>query len=52
MANVSRVLGLLTLYLFLDSYDIRAKFNRRTAERLREAVRDGGRRAQFVEFVP
>ncbi len=50
VANVSRVLGLLTLYLFLDSYDIRSKFNRRTAERLREAARAGGRRAQFVQF--
>ncbi|HYJ86834.1 MAG TPA: AarF/UbiB family protein, partial [Pyrinomonadaceae bacterium] len=49
VANVSRVLGLLTLYLFLDSYDIRAKFNRRTAERLREVARAGGRRAQFTQ---
>lgn len=50
VAAVSRVLGLLTLYLFLDSYDIRSKFNRRTAARRREAVREGGRRAQLVEF--
>ncbi|MCM3872281.1 MAG: AarF/ABC1/UbiB kinase family protein [Pyrinomonadaceae bacterium] len=50
VANVTRVLGLLSLYLFLDSYDIRAKFNRRTAERLREASRAGGRRAQFVQL--
>lgn len=50
VANVSRVLGLLTLYLFLDSYDIRSKFNRRTAERLREAARAGGRRARFIQF--
>jgi predicted unusual protein kinase regulating ubiquinone biosynthesis (AarF/ABC1/UbiB family) len=49
VANVSRVLGLLSLYLFLDSYDIRSKFNRRTADRLREAARVGGRRAQFVQ---
>ncbi|MFN2513376.1 MAG: ABC1 kinase family protein [Pyrinomonadaceae bacterium] len=49
VANVSRVLGLLTLYLFLDSYDIRAKFNRRSAERRREAARGGSRQAQFVQ---
>ena len=36
LANVSRVLNLLTLYLFLDA-DIRAKFSRhcRTAEAAR-----------------
>ncbi|MBA2526499.1 MAG: AarF/ABC1/UbiB kinase family protein [Pyrinomonadaceae bacterium] len=50
VANVSRVLGLLTLYLFLDSYDIRSKFNRRTSERLREAARAGGPQAQFLQF--
>lgn len=42
VAQVGRVLGLLTLYLFLDSYDVRAKFNRRTVDRLREAARDKG----------
>jgi predicted unusual protein kinase regulating ubiquinone biosynthesis (AarF/ABC1/UbiB family) len=50
VANVSRVLGLLTLYLFLDSYDIRSRFNRRTSERLREAARAGGRRARLIQF--
>ncbi|HET6647376.1 MAG TPA: AarF/ABC1/UbiB kinase family protein [Pyrinomonadaceae bacterium] len=50
VANVSRVLGLLTLYLFLDSYDIRAKFNRRTSQRLSEAARAGGRRARLIQF--
>jgi len=50
VANVSRVLGLLTLYLFLDTYDIRAKFSRRTAERLREAARAGGPRERFVQW--
>jgi predicted unusual protein kinase regulating ubiquinone biosynthesis (AarF/ABC1/UbiB family) len=34
-ARVIRVLGLLTLYLFLDTYDIRATFNSRMASRLR-----------------
>jgi len=38
-ANVARVLGLLSLYLFLDTYDIRADFNRRTIKRLRERAR-------------
>ena len=31
--NVARVLGLFTLYLFLDTYDIRAIFNQRMALR-------------------
>ncbi|MDQ2921968.1 MAG: AarF/ABC1/UbiB kinase family protein [Acidobacteriota bacterium] len=36
LARVARVLGLFTLYLFLDTYDIRANFNRRMAARLSE----------------
>ena len=36
LAKVARVLGLFTLYLFLDTYDIRATFNLRMAERLRD----------------
>ncbi len=39
LAQVARVLGLLTLYLFLDTYDIRADFNRRMAERLRSETK-------------
>jgi predicted unusual protein kinase regulating ubiquinone biosynthesis (AarF/ABC1/UbiB family) len=35
LASVARVLGLFTLYLFLDTYNIRADFNRRMAERKR-----------------
>lgn len=31
--NVARVLGLFTLYIFLDTYDIRADFNQRMARR-------------------
>lgn len=50
VANVSCVLGLLTLYLFLDSYDIRSKFNRRSAERRREASRAAGRQAQLLQL--
>ena len=42
-ARVSIVLGLLSLYLFLDSYDIRADFNRRTIKRLREQARQTNR---------
>jgi predicted unusual protein kinase regulating ubiquinone biosynthesis (AarF/ABC1/UbiB family) len=34
--NITRVLGLLSLYLFLDTYDIRANFNRRVRVRRRE----------------
>lgn len=41
-ANVARVLGLLSLYLFLDTYDIRADFNRRTIRRLREQAKHSG----------
>jgi predicted unusual protein kinase regulating ubiquinone biosynthesis (AarF/ABC1/UbiB family) len=41
LARVSRVLGLFTLYLFLDTYDIRASFNRKMSERRREEVPDG-----------
>jgi predicted unusual protein kinase regulating ubiquinone biosynthesis (AarF/ABC1/UbiB family) len=40
LAQVARVLGLFTLYLFLDTYDIRADFNRRMAERLRDEARE------------
>ncbi len=36
LARVARVLSLFTLYLFLDTYDIRADFNRRMVERLHE----------------
>lgn len=46
-ANIGRVLGLLTLYLFLDSYDIRAEFNKRTVARLREESRNQGWRGRF-----
>lgn len=39
LARVARVLGLFTLYLFLDTYDVRAEFNRRMAERRLEAAK-------------
>ena len=46
-ARVVRVLGLFSLYLFLDTYDFRANFNRRTAARLRDEARAQGRIAQL-----
>jgi len=36
VGRVTGVLGLFTLYLFLDTYDVRANFNRRMAARLGE----------------
>lgn len=42
-ARVARILGLFSLYLFLDTYDIRAGFNRRAAARFREQARAQGR---------
>jgi predicted unusual protein kinase regulating ubiquinone biosynthesis (AarF/ABC1/UbiB family) len=48
--KIGRVLGLLSLYLYLDSYDIRANFNRRMAERRREEARARGRIALFQEW--
>lgn len=50
-AKVARVLGLLSLYLFLDTYDIRADFNRRTINRLREQALGLGRKAQFKTWL-
>jgi len=37
-ARVAKVLGLFALYLFLDTYDIRADFNRRVEARQRDAA--------------
>ncbi|HEV7798291.1 MAG TPA: AarF/ABC1/UbiB kinase family protein [Pyrinomonadaceae bacterium] len=58
LARVARVLGLFTLYLFLDTYDIRAEFNRRMAERLHEETTPNNliarlkiRCKNFVSFV-
>jgi predicted unusual protein kinase regulating ubiquinone biosynthesis (AarF/ABC1/UbiB family) len=45
--RVTGVLGLFTLYLFLDTYDIRATFNRRLATRLREETRTTNGLAQL-----
>jgi predicted unusual protein kinase regulating ubiquinone biosynthesis (AarF/ABC1/UbiB family) len=46
-ATVARVLGLFSLYLFLDTYDIRANFNRRIVDKLWEQARSQGRGARF-----
>ncbi len=50
-ARVARVLGLFSLYLFLDTYDIRADFNQRTVKRFQELARDKGRREQFKAWA-
>ncbi|HEX3250677.1 MAG TPA: AarF/ABC1/UbiB kinase family protein [Pyrinomonadaceae bacterium] len=50
-ARVARVLGLFSLYLFLDTYDVRSDFNRRSVTRLREIARERGRRAQLRAWI-
>ena len=50
-AKVARVLGLFSLYLFLDTYDVRADFNRRTVTRLREQAHEQGRSARFKAWA-
>jgi tetrahydrodipicolinate N-succinyltransferase len=45
------VLGLFSLYLFLDTYDVRADFNRRTITRLRDLARERGRREQLKAWI-
>jgi len=47
MFQIVRVLGTLALYLFLNDYDIRAAFNRRTAERKLADARARGRLDHF-----
>ncbi len=48
--SVGRVLGTLSLYLFLNDYDIRAAYNRRITARLRDEARARGRIALFQEW--
>ena len=50
-ARVARVLGLFSLYLFLDTYDVRADFNRRAVTRRRERARELGRAARLKAWV-
>ena len=45
--RITRVLGLLSLYLFLDSYDIRAHFKRRTTARRRDEAIDNSFKTQL-----
>ncbi|HEY5884914.1 MAG TPA: AarF/ABC1/UbiB kinase family protein [Pyrinomonadaceae bacterium] len=48
VARVSRVLGLFTLYLFLDTYHIRSNFNQKMASRRNEDSDADGLYAQFT----
>ncbi len=50
-ARVARVLGLFSLYLFLDTYDVRADFNSRVVTRFREMARERGRLARFKAWI-
>ncbi|HEY0367432.1 MAG TPA: AarF/UbiB family protein, partial [Pyrinomonadaceae bacterium] len=50
-ARVARVLGLFSLYLFLDTYDIRADFNNRAVARKQELARGQGRKARLKAWV-
>ena len=50
-AQIVRVLGLLSFYLFLENYDARANFERRMAVRRREEARARGRIALFQEWT-
>jgi predicted unusual protein kinase regulating ubiquinone biosynthesis (AarF/ABC1/UbiB family) len=50
-ARVARVLGLFSLYLFLDTYDVRADFNQRAVSRLRDLARARGRMAQLKAWT-
>jgi predicted unusual protein kinase regulating ubiquinone biosynthesis (AarF/ABC1/UbiB family) len=47
--QIVRVIGTLALYLYLASYDVRYKFNRRAAAYRLERARERGRRALIVE---
>jgi predicted unusual protein kinase regulating ubiquinone biosynthesis (AarF/ABC1/UbiB family) len=49
-AQITRVLGLLSFYLFLENYEAHAKFERRMSARLREEARARGRIALFQEW--
>src|SRR5438105_854188 len=51
LAQIARVLAALSLYLFLNDYDIRAAFNRRVAERRLEESRARGRTDHFKAWA-
>ncbi len=48
--SVGRVLGLLSLYLYLEGYEVRSKFERRRTAKLRDLARAQGRIAVFQEW--
>ncbi|HEX8746534.1 MAG TPA: AarF/ABC1/UbiB kinase family protein [Pyrinomonadaceae bacterium] len=50
MFQIARVLGMLSLYLYLDGYDVRANFYRRMYERRREEARASGLIARFQHW--
>src|SRR5690349_8638791 len=50
-AHVARVLGLFSLYLFLDTYDVRAEFNLRAVARRRELARERDRAARLKAWA-
>src|SRR5437764_14503380 len=50
-ARVARVLGLFSLYLSLDTYDVRADFKRRAVARRQEFARERGRSAQLKAWL-
>src|SRR5678815_1264819 len=50
-ARVARVLGLFSLYLFLDTYDVRADFNQRAVARQRDVARGLGRKARLKAWA-
>src|SRR5215211_3386246 len=50
-ARVAGVLGLFSLYLFLDTYDVRSDFNRRAVARFQDLARERGRRAQLKAWI-
>src|SRR5919204_2247114 len=51
LAQIARVLGTMSLYLFLNDYDIRADFNRRAAGRRLEEARAGARFDYFKAWA-
>jgi predicted unusual protein kinase regulating ubiquinone biosynthesis (AarF/ABC1/UbiB family) len=54
LARVIRVLGLFTLYLFLDTYDVRANFNQRMAvKRVEDTPKNfaGSLKKRYRDFV-
>src|SRR5687767_5325636 len=51
MFQIVRVLGGMSLFLFLNDYDIRAAFNARVAARLREAAKARGRSDYFKAWA-